>query len=225
MLGVDHLALGHRLYPVDDVIATTPKGYALGCFSATFGDALPAIRKCLGSGKFSALRVHLYWDPHHATNPHAIVPIPLLQARVPPYQRLALDFPNVKMYLSHSCEYHEMDRGQIQARVDVIRRLAPACFPVNTPMPPSPVTGNIVVEHHGDVDVKATEIVSMDGVDISQINTHDWLHKNADSLISFGWCAAFNMIQLGHPAPPPMARTFVPSHATMVNVVNKMQGH
>ena len=70
ILGLDHLGLGHKKYPVQTVIDLAPSGSALGCFDNTFGNAVPAIRKCLQSGKFPLFRVQIWWS-----TAHKIVPI------------------------------------------------------------------------------------------------------------------------------------------------------
>jgi hypothetical protein len=79
-----------------------PKGWAVGCFSNTFGDSRPAIEQLLKSKKASAVRVHLLWDDAHKFNNKDVARatseikkwIPLIEA-----------YPSIKWYFSAACEH------------------------------------------------------------------------------------------------------------------------
>ncbi len=65
MFGLDHLGLAKygKL-----AAAEHPAGWAIGCFSnvSGFGDALPALKLVLDTGRCPRVRIHLYWSGSHA---------------------------------------------------------------------------------------------------------------------------------------------------------------
>lgn len=68
MFGLDHLGLAKygRL-----AAAEHPAGWAVGCFSnvSGFGDALPALKLLLDTGRCPRARVHLYWSDNAGHKP------------------------------------------------------------------------------------------------------------------------------------------------------------
>jgi hypothetical protein len=66
MFGLDHLGIAKygKL-----AAAEHPDGWALGAFSNVFGDALPAVKAVLDSGRCPRVRLHLYWSDNAGHKP------------------------------------------------------------------------------------------------------------------------------------------------------------
>lgn len=220
MNGMDYLGLAHPLFVIKDVIQRTPEGYAIGCFDDPFGPVLKKLRTVLDSGKFPAVRIQAHWS-----NQHKIVPVAKLKQKLPAYEKLALDFPNVKVYVSHSCEYDEPSAQEVKKRVDLIKQLAPSCIPVNSKMRGASTPG-VITEHHGDTTAKPGEIISHDGINCYDIDIESWRRRNRDALIKFYWAHRFNLRELTKPGqvvPPPSQRTAKPSAEYIESVVRISQ--
>lgn len=216
MIGFDFLGLAHPQWPIRETLIATPAGAAIGCFDDPFGDVIPHLRRLLLTNRYPAVRIHAHWADNHA-----IVPLDKLRKKLPRYEQLARDVPAVKFYVSHSCEYHEPDQEKVKQRVAVTRQLAPSCIPVDCPMN-SPVSGDAIVEHHGDVRVRPGEICSTDGASIYDIDAERYVSQNTQATICFLWGARFNFREIAHPgqkAPPPRQRTAAPTREYLRAVV------
>lgn len=196
--GLDFLGLGSKHWQVDESIKAFPQGFALGAFDKNvFGDALPAIRKFLASGKVGALRVHLWY-----TSGHKLCPLSVIKERAPLYEKLSKDFPDVMIYLSHTCEFMGGTIAEVRQRVDLLKKLAPHCIPVNS--------GAIRIvgvpnEYHAQNDdrnkltgykalrCKAGDLCSTDGKSAPQLNFTHWKAYQKQASINFAWASRFNL--------------------------------
>lgn len=62
MFGLDHLGIAkYGKVALDE----HPEGWALGAFSNVFGDALPAVKAILDSGRCPRVRFQLHWEDDH----------------------------------------------------------------------------------------------------------------------------------------------------------------
>jgi hypothetical protein len=62
MYGLDHLGIAkYGKVALDE----HPEGWALGAFSSVFGDALPAVKAILDSGRCPRVRLQLHWEDDH----------------------------------------------------------------------------------------------------------------------------------------------------------------
>jgi len=209
MKGLDLLGLGSPAWDVTATYKNWPDGYALGVFDGgwpnAFGSPINAVQKILDTGKCPAVRVHIWWDPSHK-----LVPLPNLKKRLPLWQALAVKYPNVKFYVSPSCEYSEKDVSKIKACVDAIKQLAPKCAPVLAPMN-SPVVPGVITESHGShASGGKGSIVSTDGQNLPDMDAASWVSKNSACEIIFGWAMRFNLAE-SHVSLPPNKRTAAPN--------------
>lgn len=203
MLGCDALGLGHSLWPVTAMVKALPKGIAIGCFDTTFGDALPALRRVLASGKFPACRVHLWWSDNHI-----ICPLEVIKDRAPKYQKLAKEFPEVKIYLSHSCEHNERSEANVRKRIALIKKLAPSCIPVNAIWRGATVPGTQEKHYQGTrLHLKGPTIISNDGHQGAHVTMYK---QHPEALMCFFWLPIFNLRKEGDAPngvkPPPKTR-------------------
>lgn len=212
IIGYDLLGLGSSYWRVQPLIDLLPHGSAIGCFTDnTFGNAWIKIRKLLSTGKHPIFRGQLHWDPAGANgvSAHKIIPLEKLKKQLPKLEQLALDFPNVKIYASHSCEYKEQSKAAISARVSLIKQLAPHCVPVNTPMN-SPVAGDAITEIHAPGKAKAGQIWSTDGQSILDGDAEKEINKSSNATICFLWAPLFNLREAGAFIPPPERKAAPP---------------
>lgn len=188
MNGLDYLGMGHPKWPTDLTIQSTPKGWAIGVFDTTFGDVLPALQKHLASGKFPAARIQLWYD-----SSHCLCPIDIIQARAPLYEKLAKQFPAVKIYLSHSCEYKDSNADSVKKRTDLLQKLAPSCIPVNT-IWAGPGSAGVMQETHdcGGKISGLTRLHSTDGANAPDLDMNAWQNRFSGAEIRFLWAYRFN---------------------------------
>lgn len=222
-IGFDGLGLAHDLFPVKAFTEIIPTGSAIGVFDSAnaFGPVLIKLRKVLDSGKFPVARIHAHWGGSE----HRIVPMEVLENKLPKYEELARDYPTVSIMISHSCEYKEEAASKIKERVDLIRLLAPSCVPVNSVWQ-GPTTPSVVTERHGNIKVKAGDIVSFDGTNAYDCDIEKWKQENNNALICFLWGYRFNLRQLTKPGqtpPLPDERSAAPSPDYIKSIVRLSQ--
>jgi hypothetical protein len=212
--GLDFLGLGSQHWKLKQSIEVFPQGWALGCFAQTFGDALPAARKFLASGKVSAFRLQAWWS-----DSHKIAPMDFLKKELPRWEKLAREFPHVRFYISHSCEYSEADIKQIRKRVILVQALCPSCEVVQCPMHSPVVKGVGLIEQHGTKsEPKPGHIVSTDGQAIFDQNAANWMALHQDALINFLWAPRFNLREAHNTLPPPARKAF-PTKRDILSVI------
>lgn len=198
IFGLDLLGLGSKNWEIKDVINTFPRGWALGCFARTFGDALPKVRRLLETGKVAAVRVQIYWSYTHQP-----APLKYLKEELPRWQKLARQFPDVDFYISPSCEYRSTNVKSVKRMMDLTKQLCQNCRVVQTPEGGSVTVPDYMVEHHGSkAKAKKWELVSSDGSSITDMNAEAWIDKNKKAQIVFLWGTRFNLREAGDFIPP-----------------------
>ncbi len=193
-------------------------GFALGIFDGaeTFGDAIKAIhefdKQLALVGKnlrtdVPAIRIHAAW------NNHGIIDLPLLVKRCRRYQLLAKEYPQIKIYVSWTCEYSEdTTPKQARERIAVVRTHCPSCIPVQSPMPGGATVRGVVTEWHGhSAQAKANQIVSTDGQNLFDMDARKWIQRNKKALIVFAWGMRFNLSESKEKILPPFKRTAAPN--------------
>lgn len=205
MIGHDFLGLGSKYWDVEGTLQAFPQGFALGCFDTTFGGVIPHLKKFLDSGKVPAVRIQIWWS-----DSHKIAPLDVLQKRLPLYEQLAKQYPSIRFYISHSCEYSEPKLAEVKKRVDLVVKLCPSCIPVQTPMNSPVVPGYIVEQHGSKARAKPGQLVSTDGNELQQMDAEAWMSRNAAAEIIFVWGGRYNLREAG-PVPPPPQRKATPN--------------
>lgn len=218
MMGLDFLGLGSKYWDVKGSLSVFPEGWGLGFFDTTFGDVRKNLKKFLDSGKVSAARVHIWWS-----DAHKIAPLDVLEKRLPIYERLAQEYPAVKFYVSHSCEYKESSLSAITKRVALVQKLCPSCVVVQTPMKSPVVKGVGLLEQHGTNSKPRTGgIVSTDGQNVFDIDAEKWVNQHNGSDITFLWATRFNLRENYKPPqgnPPPPERKAYPDKGYIKGVI------
>lgn len=207
------LGLASNHWRMKETLKFLPQGCAIGVFDGkeTFGDVLPNLKTLLNTGKVPAVRIHAVWD-----DDHHIASLAVLQKRLPRYELLARQYPNIKFFVSHSCEYKERSLAEVKKRVDLVVKLCPSCEPVQTPMAGSPTVPGLIIESHGKNAKSPMGIVSGDGQENVQLDMVNWNQRNASSVIRFSWGLRCNGVDAddvepGKPKIPRPIRTDYPS--------------
>lgn len=214
MIGLDILGLGSKHWPVKLSMNVIPEGWAIGTFWNTFGDCRPNLIKLLKTGKFPACRVHLWWS-----DAHKIAPLSVVKDGAIAFEAIAQQFPNIDIYLSHSCEYREKSRSEVEARVGLLMQHAPHCIPVCSPIDGSPTNIAAMTERHNDGFVsKVGELASMDGSEAADIDSAKWIKNTEKAEIQFLWSHRFNLRQQGV-NPPPKQRKAAPNRQYFEDII------
>lgn len=223
LVGHDLLGLGHKLFPYKHCIKIIPEGTAIGAFvDDTFGTAWPQIKKMAASGKFPAFRLQAHWD-----NNHVIVPVPKLTNIARKAERLAILFPHITWYLSHSTE-HNGNLEEVKKRMSLIETVAPHTIPVNNPWNGATIKGYINEKHHSHSwDYSTKYMHSWDGANCYDGNVDKWHKDHAGAEIRFLWGLRYNLREVtkeGQSYPPPKERKAIPSKEYIKALVRLQKG-
>lgn len=204
IVGYDHLGFAHPHYLRKDVCELTPKGSAIGVFHNEFGPVLPYIRETLVKypGKFPVWRIHLWWGGKQ----HLIAPLNFIKTTAPAYERLALDFPEVTFYLSHSCEYRNATPSQVRQRLILLRNIAPHCLRVDCPESGKPLVGPVGENHDPFHTLRSPYLTSLDGAakgaGVWDTDMRAWKRTHKNAAIRYAWIPQYNCRTENETAPP-----------------------
>lgn len=205
MQGIDMLGLASPHWNIKETLKFLPQGCAVGCFwgDDIFGTPITNLKTLLATGKVPAVRIQAWWS-----DSHKIADMAVLQKRLPKIEALAKQNPNVKFYVSHSCEYNEKNKAAIKKRVDLVVKLCPSCEVVQTPMGGSPVVPGFMVESHGKNAKAPAGIVSGDGQENQQLDMEAWNKRNAQAVIRFSWGMRCNGLEAENHPPRPQRTAY-----------------
>lgn len=162
--GLDHLGIAKygKL-----AAAEHPSGYALGAFSNVFGDALPAIKAILDSGRCPRVRVHLYWSNNagHKPDPDYLKRIDVEAIRVGKFYQSYVG--KVDCRVSGYCEHPLKTPEAEKVRQVVMRRMPQGVTYVNSPLGGATLPGCVNETHKGNNQkVIGRQDFSYDGVSV-----------------------------------------------------------
>lgn len=184
MFGLDFL--GGAKYP-DLVRKKLPKGWALGIFLDTFGDASKLIEQVAKGGKCPAIRVHLAWKDQHDFKPSEFGKI-AKKAEI--IEKLARKYKIVQFYISPACE-HRLSSSEAVQLLKMTAAKAPSCVIINNPEKGSGVPG-FLTEKHGDGSETPHAIASWDGTSCVDGDVTRWKQLTSKCEIQFLWEPRFN---------------------------------
>jgi len=205
-IGLDILGVAHKNFPLRRIRHFIPRGSAIGALDGTFGPLPKKVERLIRTGKFPIFRIHLNWDPLHR-----IVPMRRLIKRAKVYERIALKYPDIQIYLSHSLEHNERNRRRVMRRMSALRRYAPHCTPVNCIWRGVVLNGEINEAHGPRTELPKPFFVSMDGSLIG--DTKSWLRANSAAKLRFLWTPRFNLRSHLHDTTPILRRAAAPRQA------------
>ena len=182
--GLDLLAVAK--YPKQ--VREVPTGWALGCFSSTFGDSRLAVVQYLRGRADPLVRVQLLWKDRHDFSDKDV-------ARAAEEAKKWVPIGNElqeKLYISPWCE-HKANSSLIKKLRAAIKKVLPHCTYVNTPMKGGAYLDGEVNEVHGEGrPLTGRYTFSYDGyacVD-SDVEAIKEKHKKAE--VFFFWEPRFN---------------------------------
>ena len=188
MRGLDLLGLGDSDWNLKSTIKMWPKGFALGFFADdTFGkDVMQKVTKLVTQCEIPAIRPHLNWS-----DDHSLPPLDKIKRLAPKWEAFAKAHPNVRVYVSPTCEYDSTNKAAIKAMLDLTASLCPSCTVVASVSKKGAVVGGYMLERHGKVVVKAGQIISYDGgvkgEGLFDIDALAWANANSAAEIMFSW--------------------------------------
>jgi len=129
----------------DLCVREMPEGWAFGVFYDTFGNALPLIEKIAATNREILIRVHLIWDDNHV---FTVDDITEAARKAQNIERLAKKYPAIEFQVSPFCE-HKLKLDFLNRTAAIIKKAAPSCEYVNTPLPQGDIMPDEVNEFHG----------------------------------------------------------------------------
>jgi len=221
LTGQDMLGLAHPLFPVKKAAKQMRSGSAFGVFldktfEKTDGDAVKAVRQFIKSAEKEDISIAAIRFQGHWHNDHVIAPVDKVQVIAKRAEKIAVDFPHIACYFSHSCEFNEQNKKEIGKRIRAIEKYSPHCIPVNNPWQGAFFPGVINETHYGHKQPPAPYITSWDGLnsyDYGDINK--WHQQHFGAVIRFMWGLRYNLREVTKPGdppyPPPLQRIAAPS--------------
>jgi hypothetical protein len=210
MYGLDYLGLPKF---VDLAVREHPAGWAAGCFANTFGNALPAVRRLLETGRCPLFRVHLLWSDTHS---FGAAEIPTVRRLAREYEILKRAFPQVVIEISPFCEHNLTNPDQY---LEIVASEAPSCVPVNTPYKGA-VSRKFKNEVHGShAAPRGGYNYSWDGTSCvdGDVEKSKETHKSAQ--VYFFWLPQFNLRKNTNDTTPRPERKAVPTSNLIDSVI------
>jgi hypothetical protein len=183
LYGIDYLGLPKY---TDLAVREHPEGWAAGCFANTFGNALPAVDRLLGTGRCPHFRVHLLWSDAHLFGD---ADIPTIRQLARKYELLKRKYSSIVMEISPFCEHNVSNPDKY---LDIVKQEAPSCIIVNTPWKGA-VSRRYKNETHGTHKPLAGNYnYSWDGTSCvdGDVEASKALHARSD--VYFWWHPAMN---------------------------------
>lgn len=188
--GLDHLGLAKY---ADLAAAEHPEGWALGCFSNVFGDALPGVAKVISTGRCPRVRLQLHWEDDHNEKPDTFRKIEAEAKRVAPF---IARHPNIEWRVSGFCE-HKLPRHKAEAlRNLVMKHMPKGVVYVNCPLLKGggqTIAGAVNEIHGGDNrTVSGRMDFSFDGTGAFDADVEGFKKKFSKSETFYFWYSGCN---------------------------------
>jgi len=211
--GLDFLGLADNDWKIKPTIKNFPPGWWLGVFARVFGDPMPKVRKLLESGKVVGLRVQLDY------NKGKTLPLPaFIRSEAPRWNQVAIDFPNIPVVVSPSCEYTNEPAAELKGILELTASLCPNCQVIQSPGKDRVTVPGYEIEEHGNRAKTGSQFLSTDGENVYDMcdkmdlnkGAADWIERHrATAKVCFLWGARFNLIE-AHNTLNPKARFAAP---------------
>lgn len=107
-----------------------PEGFALGCFSQTFGDAIPWVKRIIDTGRCPRVRLHLLWKDDHTFGAKEFEAIRKEAKRIRPFFDAYKSRCEIRV--SGACE-HKLRKADAERLAAIVTSELPGVLYVNTP--------------------------------------------------------------------------------------------
>lgn len=220
---LDLLGIGSPKWDMKSTLNSFPKNFGIGYFGDgwphAFGNPNKKIESIITRFGCPLVRCHVWWDGRNLVSQHAPAPLDFLTQHVPTCEKLALKFPNTRVYVSPSCEYRTNSISYIEEMVGIVQRLAPHCTPILTPEGNAPTLPGIAKEFHGNhISAGPGDFASWDGQSCIDGDIVSWKKHNAHAEAQFLWVDLFNMKE-AHNTLTPDNRTASPNSKDYQSVI------
>lgn len=234
-IGHDYLALQSSHFNYTQASRALPRGAPVGILDSTFGTDLTPIRYLLSHNTPSYLRVHIFngscvrggncgrYDPLYGLSvsqfERKIIAkdrkiLKYLRDRVIVYRSLQTQFPQTQFLLSPVLE-HNLSKKAWSILADVVLKEWSSVQLVNSPEGSWTAERyrNAWMERHGNTPYRDFDLVSLDGIDGTDINIDNFLQRTSSAKITFLWTRGYNCRHQGK-WQDPRVRTSCPSPDT-----------
>ena len=219
-IGFDPLGLLHPRFPTSIFIDEVPSGVPFGFLDSRFGTNVSNFEKALASGKFTAVRIHYWWDDHSpAKNTKKLLKI--FRERTEIFKEIASRFPIVKFRLSPYLE-HRKDEKTFKDGVDAIRSVWGDVSIVNSPTSGGwngNYLGSIKEGHHSRASGKCSSLDGQSLFDLSSNERRAWRARTKDQVFTLSWVWQFNGRKNASDETSPEKRRAWPDRAMMKKIV------
>lgn len=127
-----------------------PKGFALGAFSNTFGDARPSLEKMLSRGDIPLFKINLSWKDNHSFSRKDF---PAIVAEAKRFSQLFINNPIPACYFNGATEHNLSEQDAKDLAQQVLAVIPSRCQYVNNPLHGRgkliPTNDRIINEVHG----------------------------------------------------------------------------
>lgn len=190
MWGLDHLGLAKY---ADLAAEEHPAGWALGCFSNVFGDALPGVAKVLATNRCPRVRLQLHWEDDHNEKPDTFRKIEAEAKRVAPF---IARYPNIEWRVSGFCE-HKLNKARAETLKNIVMKHMPkGVMYVNCPLLKGggqTIAGVVNEIHAGDNRVVSGRMdFSFDGTGAFDADVEAFKKKFSSSETFYFWYSGCN---------------------------------
>jgi hypothetical protein len=188
--------------------ANWPNGFALGAFSNTFGDALPAVRQIIETGRCPRVRLHLDWQDSHRYESR----FDEIRREAQRVAKFIARYKLIDWRISGACE-HLLGRGQAEVLRDIVLNEIPGVIYVNTPMTGGarlPVGDQCINESHGHLIKSSRLDFSFDGQNAFDANVEVIKSKFAHCETFYLWSPRCNLKYGMNDTTPRSSRNAVP---------------
>lgn len=186
-----------------EILKSHPDQWAAGFFAETFGDSFPTARALLITGRCPMIRVNLLWSDTHSFGDKDIPKIKKLAKK---WNKLAVEFPTVRIEISAFCEHNISKPDKY---LDIVQESAPQCRAINTPWKGG-FSKKYKNEVHGEHKApKGRYNYSFDGTNCVDSDIEKIKEKHRDSEYFFYWHPRFNLkYSMKDKTPRPKRKAF-----------------
>lgn len=186
MFGLDYLGLAKYARAA---AAAHREGWAVGCFSHTFGDVLPALQLLLKTRRVPRVRIQLDWQDNHDYSKR----FEFIRLEARRVAQFAKTYPEIDWRFSGACE-HLLNNRQAQRLRDIVLEEAPFVTYVNTPMNSTllKVGTKVINESHGSMLRGSRLDFSFDGANCVDKNVTEFKRKFRHCETFYFWALRFN---------------------------------
>lgn len=212
--GHDLLASQSRYFDLKKIIPHYPKYSAFGSLDTTFGNSLTDISKLLYSRHISFYRVHILdytcvrnrnCDKTYILKRYsqsslnkAILRknktlLSYLAKRARLYCKLTVKYPTLQLAISPFLE-HDLSWKAWLIAANTVSKVCPNSLIVNSPYPYKRLSKLNAYMHeiHGNPEGKNYDVISLDGLDISNVNIKKWKSQTKNAYARFYWSTSYN---------------------------------